>query len=73
MLDGVAIVHVDAPGHEDGCDPLKESFTMSLEMLAQQLNTVVVEVGVDKFIGLGVGAGSNVLLRYASIHPSKGI
>lgn len=72
MLDNVAVVHVDAPGHEDGSISIEDPAPISLEMLAQQLNTIVVDVGVEKFIGLGVGAGSNVLLRYASIHPSKG-
>lgn len=72
MLTSLAVVHIDAPGHEDGSVPLETSTTsLSLEMLAQQLNKVVVDIGVDKFIGLGIGAGANVLLRYASIHPSK--
>jgi pimeloyl-ACP methyl ester carboxylesterase len=71
MLENVAVVHIDAPGHEDETSLVNVS-EMNLELLAQQLSKVLVDIGTDKFIGIGIGAGANVLLRYASVHPSKG-
>ena len=71
----LAFVHVDAPGHEDGAAPLpalEGSGTMSNEMLAQQLHVIIEHLEISKpILGLGAGAGGNVLLRYAADHPSK--
>ena len=88
MLRGtVAIVQVNAPGHEDGAKPIagpsidklieKSVNALNIEALAQQLHTIVEDLGLcnppdenskysRKFLGFGVGGGANVLLRYAS-------
>jgi len=73
MLQGVCVVHVDAPGHEDDAgllasDALRRE-PLSMESLAQQLGVVCAQLELPRFIGLGMGAGANVLLRYASDHP----
>lgn len=44
---------------------------LSLEALAAQLLQVTIQLGLEWFVGLGVGAGANVLLRYACDHPDK--
>lgn len=69
----VAVVHVDAPGHEDGATkPVGASMAgVSVEGLAQQLHAVVQQLELKRFLGVGIGAGANVLLRYASDHPSQ--
>lgn len=69
----VAVVHVDAPGHQDGATTAigPSMAGMSIETLAQQLHAVVQQLDLKRFLGLGIGAGANVLLRYASDHPSQ--
>jgi len=70
MLSNLAFVHVDAPGHEDGAAPLPATTTaLSLELLAQQLHTIIEQLDLPtQFLGMGAGAGANVLLRYAADH-----
>ncbi|TGZ71777.1 hypothetical protein CRM22_002477 [Opisthorchis felineus] len=43
----------------------------NLDQLAQMLTSVVVHFGIDYFVGFGMGAGSNVLSRYALHHPDN--
>lgn len=44
---------------------------MSLEAQAAQLLQVTIQLGLEWFVGLGVGAGANVLLRFACDNPDK--
>lgn len=39
--------------------------------LANQLNLVLGHFGLNSVIGLGVGAGGNILTRFALNHPNK--
>jgi len=76
MLDGgVAVVNVDAPGHEDGAAALpgvEMASGLNLESCATQLQTVVNALGISvPLVGMGIGAGANVLLRFTCDCPSK--
>jgi len=42
-----------------------------VDELANQLNFVVSYFGLENVIGLGVGAGGNILARFAFAHPEK--
>ena len=42
-----------------------------MDELAKQLNFVVAHFGLENVIGLGVGAGGNILARFALAHPEK--
>ncbi|CAG9781726.1 unnamed protein product [Diatraea saccharalis] len=42
-----------------------------MEELANQVNYVVGHFGIKSFIGFGVGAGANILARFALAHPLK--
>lgn len=65
-------IHVDVPGHEDNADPLPESFQFpSLQQLGEELVTVLDFVKVKYVIGLGEGAGANVLARCGLAHPQR--
>ncbi|KAI5640348.1 ndr family domain-containing protein [Phthorimaea operculella] len=42
-----------------------------MDELANQLNYVLGHFGIKSFIGFGVGAGANILARFALAHPQK--
>lgn len=44
---------------------------LSLEAQAAQLLEVTIQLGLEWFVGLGVGAGANVLLRFACDNPGN--
>lgn len=43
----------------------------TMDELASQINYVLVHFGIKSFIGFGVGAGANILARFAYAYPSK--
>lgn len=43
----------------------------TMDELANQLNYVLGHFGIKTFIGFGVGAGANILARFALVHPQK--
>jgi pimeloyl-ACP methyl ester carboxylesterase len=42
-----------------------------MDELAEQINFVMSHFALKNIIGFGVGAGSNVLARFALTHPEK--
>ncbi|KAI8129471.1 Exocyst complex component 4 [Lucilia cuprina] len=65
-------IHIDVPGHADNADALPESFQFpSLQMLGEDLVTVLDFLHVKYVIGLGEGAGANVLARFGLAHPTR--
>lgn len=43
----------------------------TMEELADQLNVVMAHYNLKSIIGFGVGAGANVLCRFALLQPNK--
>ncbi|CAN0162926.1 unnamed protein product, partial [Ectocarpus sp. 8 AP-2014] len=68
---GVVFYHVDTPGHEEEQAKDVEAKALSLEAQAAQLLEVTIQLGLEWVVGLGVGAGANVLLRFACDNPGK--
>lgn len=66
-------IHVDVPGHEDNADPLEQSQFPSLQVLGEDLVTVLDFIHVRFVIGLGEGAGANVLARFGLAHPTRSL
>ncbi|XP_059609103.1 uncharacterized protein ZK1073.1 isoform X3 [Phlebotomus argentipes] len=65
-------IHIDAPGHGDNADPLPDSFPFpSLQTLGEDLVTVLDFLHVKYVIGLGEGAGANVMARFGLAHSSR--
>ncbi|XP_070493095.1 uncharacterized protein ZK1073.1 isoform X5 [Chironomus tepperi] len=65
-------IHVDVPGHADNSGALSDNFTFpSLQTLGEDLVTVLDYLHVKYVIGLGEGAGANVLARFGLKHPSR--
>eukprot|EP01063_Lacrimia_lanifica_P002337 TRINITY_DN1121_c1_g1_i2.p1 TRINITY_DN1121_c1_g1~~TRINITY_DN1121_c1_g1_i2.p1 ORF type:complete len:329 (+),score=100.75 TRINITY_DN1121_c1_g1_i2:56-1042(+) len=61
------IVHIDCPGHEEGCKEVKPK--LSLDELGEQVGCVIKHFGWNEGYGkvyaMGVGAGCSVLLNHA--------
>ncbi|KAI8044644.1 hypothetical protein M5D96_000815 [Drosophila gunungcola] len=67
-------IHVDVPGHADNADALADGFPFpSLQALGEDLVTVLDYLHVKYVIGLGEGAGANVLARFGLAHPSRAL
>lgn len=43
----------------------------TMDELANQISYVLTHFGIKQFIGFGVGAGSNILCRFALSHPNQ--
>ncbi|XP_035449603.1 protein NDRG3 [Spodoptera frugiperda] len=72
ILDKFCIYHVTAPGQEEGAPTLPEDYTYpSMDALASQIDFILGHFGIRSFIGFGVGAGANILARYAVVSPQK--
>jgi len=72
LLDSFCVYHVNAPGQEEGAAPLPDEYVYpTMDELASQLNFVIGHFGIKSFIGLGVGAGGNILARYALSSPDR--
>ncbi|XP_037925015.1 uncharacterized protein ZK1073.1 isoform X2 [Hermetia illucens] len=65
-------IHVDVPGHEDGAAALPDTYQFpSLQSLGEDLVTVLDFLHVKYVLGLGEGAGANVLARFGLAHPTR--
>ncbi|KAJ0180158.1 hypothetical protein K1T71_004749 [Dendrolimus kikuchii] len=65
-------IHVDVPGHEENSPDLPDSYQFpSLQTLGEDLITVLDFLQVRYAVGLGEGAGANVLARCGLAHPRR--
>jgi len=65
-------IHVVVPGQEPGADPLPENYSFpSLQDLGLNLVTVLDLLRINQVVLLGEGAGGNILLRFALLHPNR--
>ncbi|XP_070536655.1 protein NDRG3-like isoform X2 [Ptychodera flava] len=72
ILNNFCVYHVNAPGQEEGANTLPHSFVYpTMEQLAEALLPVIQHFGIKSFVGFGVGAGANILCRFALAHPEK--
>ncbi|XP_068621513.1 protein NDRG3 isoform X2 [Battus philenor] len=72
LLENFRVYHINAPGQEEGAPSLPEDYIYpTMDELANQLNYVLGHFGIKSFIGFGVGAGANILARFALAHPEK--
>nr|CAI5863442.1 unnamed protein product [Callosobruchus analis] len=72
LLENFCVYHVNAPGQEEGAQTLPEDYIYpTMDELASQLSYVVTHFGLKQFIGFGVGAGANVLCRFALNNPER--
>lgn len=84
LLNHFCVYHVNAPGQQEGALSLPQglSFTgdqtliktyqyPTMDQLAEMLIPLMQHFNMKPFIGFGVGAGANVLSRFALSHPDK--
>ncbi|KDR23936.1 uncharacterized protein ZK1073.1 isoform X2 [Zootermopsis nevadensis] len=72
IKDRSIFIHIDAPGHEDNAPDLPDSFQFPiLQTFGEDLGTVLDFLHVKYVIGLGEGAGANVLARFGIANPSR--
>mmetsp|Transcript_22349 Transcript_22349/g.69038 ORF Transcript_22349/g.69038 Transcript_22349/m.69038 type:complete len:491 (-) Transcript_22349:139-1611(-) len=70
VLSAPRVYHVTVPGHQEG-DDWCYGIKLDMEKLAAALHEVVERFEIQNFMGVGTGAGANVLLRYACAHPER--
>ena len=72
LLEHFCIYHIDAPGQEENSAELPAEYLYpTLDELAVMVGEVVDFFNIKRFIGFGVGAGANILCRYALNSPSR--
>jgi pimeloyl-ACP methyl ester carboxylesterase len=72
LLQSFCVFHINAPGMEDNAPQLPDNFNYpTLDQLAEQIANVCKFYSIKSFIGLGVGAGANILSRFALHNPDS--
>ncbi|XP_058060928.1 protein NDRG3 isoform X6 [Anopheles bellator] len=72
LLDNFCVYHVNAPGQEEGAPTFPEDYVYpTFDELASQLLFVMTHFNLKSIIGFGVGAGANILARFALANPDK--
>ncbi|XP_055374064.1 protein NDRG3 isoform X2 [Condylostylus longicornis] len=72
LLENFCVYHVTAPGQEEGAATLPEDYIYpTMDELAAQLLFVMSHFQLKNIIGFGVGAGANILARFAIQNPDK--
>ncbi|XP_055544458.1 protein NDRG3 isoform X2 [Wyeomyia smithii] len=72
LLDNFCVYHVNAPGQEEGAPTFPEDYVYpTFDELAAQLLFVMSHFNLKSIIGFGVGAGANILARFALSNPDK--
>lgn len=65
-------LHVAVPGQEPRAQDLPKDFTFpTMAQLGVGLVTVLDQLRVKRVIGLGDGAGANIITRFGMMHPSR--
>ncbi|XP_066948646.1 protein NDRG3 isoform X3 [Macrobrachium rosenbergii] len=71
ILTNFCVVHINAPGQEEGAHTLPEGYVYpTIEELSETVTCVKNHFHIRSFIGFGVGLGANVLGRYAIKYPN---
>ncbi|CAM4701969.1 unnamed protein product [Leuciscus chuanchicus] len=70
IMQHFAVCHVDAPGQQEGASTLSTEYTYpSMDQLSETVPMVLEHFGLTSVIGMAVGAGANILARFALKHP----
>lgn len=67
-----SFIHVDIPGQEDSAPDLPHDYVFpSMQSLGEDLVCVLDQLDVKNVVGLGEGAGANILARFAMAQPKR--
>eukprot|EP00092_Neocalanus_flemingeri_P002791 GFUD01002988.1.p1 GENE.GFUD01002988.1~~GFUD01002988.1.p1 ORF type:complete len:301 (-),score=93.37 GFUD01002988.1:107-1009(-) len=65
-------LHVSLPGQEHGAEDLPQEFAFpKMQELGLNLVTVLDHLRISRVVGLGDGAGANIITRFGMCHPSR--
>ncbi len=67
----VVVVYVDLPGHESGAADLPDGGFPSMQSIGEDLITVLDQLRIRYVIGIGDGAGANILARFGLMHVTR--
>ena len=72
VRDRAVFLHVSLPGQESESEDLPRDFTFpSMAKLGLSLVTVLDHLRVSRVVGVGEGAGANIILRFGLYHPNR--
>ncbi|XP_076331640.1 protein NDRG3-like [Tachypleus tridentatus] len=70
LLQSFCVYHLNAPGQEEGAQTLPEGYVYpTMDQLAEMVLCAVKFFNLKHFVGFGVGAGANILARFALQYP----
>jgi len=69
--DKAIFVHVVVPGQDDNDDDLADRQFPTMQQISEDLPTILDKFGIPLVIGIGEGAGANILLRFGINSPSR--
>lgn len=70
--DRSVFIHVGIPGQEDNASDLPNDFTFpKMQQIAEDLAIVLDQINIKLVIGLGEGAGANILARFGMKYPDR--
>jgi len=65
-------LHVAIPGQEPGAEDLPKDFSFpTMQQIGVGLVTILDQLRVKSVVGLGNGAGANIITRFAMMHPTR--
>jgi len=65
-------LHVVVPGQEPAGEDLPKDFTFpTMQQLGIGLVTILDQMRIQSVVGLGDGAGANIITRFAMMHPTR--
>jgi len=65
-------LHVAIPGQEPGAQDLPKDFSFpTMQQIGVGLVTILDQLRVKSVVGLGNGAGANIITRFAMMHPTR--
>jgi protein NDRG1 len=63
-------IHVDLVGQEDGAEDLEGNFP-SMQEIGEDLVNILDTLRVKCVVGIGEGAGANIMLRFGAMHVTR--
>nr|XP_022335675.1 uncharacterized protein ZK1073.1-like isoform X3 [Crassostrea virginica] len=67
-----AYIHVDIPGQEDNAADLPPDYNFpSMQSLGEDLVCILDQLDIKQVVGIGEGAGANILARFAMAQPTR--
>ena len=70
IREKAVFIHVDLVGQEDGAEDLDGPFP-TMQQIGEDLVNILDHLRIKCVIGLGEGAGANIMLRFGAMHVQR--